>query len=251
MKKIILTLCLIVATVTFVSAETKIAYCDVYARGGGQNLTVTVLFGGNSYTIGTRTNLGAVLDTMSKEGWVVEESLVIPRMGLGAFVTRHKFHLIMKKEYNKGENPYANLIEVIKAERANIDVEEQARLATEKKAIARDKKLERCINSNIFNLQHLKVDDFTTSYTDLGNQYFYGKGKEFSIEKAFLCYNYGAKRGEAEAFLLIAQYYETGRAHGAFRIEQDSNIALLFYEKAASLQVQGASEGVKRVQSSK
>ena len=130
---------------------------------------------------------------------------------------------------------------------AKAKAEEQARLATEKKARA----IERCINSNIFNLQHLKVDDFTTSYTDLGNQYFYGKGKEFSIEKAFLCYNYGAKRGEAEAFLLIAQYYETGRAHGAFRIEQDSNIALLFYEKAVALQVQGASEGVKRVQSSK
>ena len=130
---------------------------------------------------------------------------------------------------------------------AKAKAEEQARLATEKKARA----IERCINSNIFALQHLKVDGFTTSYTDLGNQYFYGKGKEFSIEKAFLCYNYGAKRGEAEAFMLIAQYYETGRAHGAFRIEQDSNIALLFYEKAAALQVQGASEGVKRVQSSK
>lgn len=138
------------------------------------------------------------------------------------------------------------------AEKAKIAKKEaRAKAKAEWPARLAEKDIERCINSNIFNLQHLRVDDFTTSYTDLGNQYFYGKGKEFSIEKAFLCYNYGAKRGEAEAFLLIAQYYETGRAHGAFRIEQDSNIALLFYEKAAALQVQGASEGVKRVQSSK
>ena len=38
--------------------------------------------------------------------------IAIPRTGTLVFWTRHKFHLIMKKEYQNGENPYQNLHKV-------------------------------------------------------------------------------------------------------------------------------------------
>jgi hypothetical protein len=115
MKKIVLTLFSIFAVVAFASAETKTAYCDIYARGGGRNLKVTAMFGGKPYSLGTHTDLGSVLNTLSKDGWEIDQSLVIPRNGFLVFCTRHKLHLIMKKEYNEGENPFANLQKVKKA----------------------------------------------------------------------------------------------------------------------------------------
>ena len=82
--------------------------------------------------------------------------------------------------------------------------------------------------------------------------YFYGKdGKEFNIAKAFLCYNLGAKQGEAEAFFHIALYYETGKSYERFYLEKDLDLALGFYEKAESLNVQGASERIKILQQSR
>ena len=106
MKKFVLVL-FVMCSAFVVSAQTKTAYCDVYARGGGQNMKITVLYGKKPYIIGKKTNLGVALDVLSKDEWRVDDSLVIPRNGCFAFCTRHKLHIMMKKEYSEGENPYA------------------------------------------------------------------------------------------------------------------------------------------------
>lgn len=114
MKKIVFVLLFAMCSVFIASAQTKTAYCDVYARGGGQKMKVTVLYGKKPFFMGKKTNLGVVLDTLCNDGWTVDESLVIPRNGSLVFWTRHKIHLIMKKEYNEGENPYAKFEKVKK-----------------------------------------------------------------------------------------------------------------------------------------
>lgn len=115
----------------------------------------------------------------------------------------------------------------------------------EAEAKAKAKIIDNCIESNIKSLLYLNVEHPVNSYTNLGNDYFFGRnGKEFNIAKAFLCYNLGAKRGEAEAFLHIGLYYETGRHYERFYLEKDIDTALVFYEKADSLNVQEASERI-------
>ena len=132
---------------------------------------------------------------------------------------------------------------------------EQERLRTEAITIEKSKraeKIEKCLENNIRRLQYLTIESPTNSYTQLGDNYFYGKdGKEFNIAKAFLCYNLGAKQGEAEAFFHIALYYETGKSYERFYLEKDLDLALGFYEKAESLNVQGASERIKILQQSR
>lgn len=138
---------------------------------------------------------------------------------------------------------------------AIIKQEDQNRLRIESLAIEKSKraeKVEKCLENNLRNLRYLTIDVPANSYTQLGDNYFYGKeGKEFNIAKAFLCYNIGAKQGEAEAFLHIALYYETGKSHERFFLEKDLGLALGFYEKAESLNVQGASERIKMLQQSR
>ena len=94
MKKVVLcTLLLIVSAVTGF-AQTKFEYCDVYARGSWNNMRITI-----THKNGTQElygNIGTVLNELSELGWVLDESIVIPRHGIP--VTRHKIHLIMKKE---------------------------------------------------------------------------------------------------------------------------------------------------------
>ena len=135
---------------------------------------------------------------------------------------------------------------------AIIKQEDQNRLRIESLAIEKSKraeKVEKCLENNLRNLRYLTIESPTNSYTQLGDNYFYGKeGKEFNIAKAFLCYNLGAKQGEAEAFLHIALYYETGKSYERFYLEKDLDLALGFYEKAESLNVQGASERIKILQ---
>lgn len=70
-------------------------------------MKVTVLYGKKPFSMEKKANLGVVLNTLCEDGWQVDESLVIPRNGSLVFWTRHKIHLIMKKEYKDGENPYA------------------------------------------------------------------------------------------------------------------------------------------------
>lgn len=90
------------------SAQSKVAYCDVYVRGGGQNLRVTVMY--NNYVHHfKRANMGGILNAFAAEGWALDSEIVIPRFHWWSWCTRHKLHLIMKKEYQAGENPFKNL----------------------------------------------------------------------------------------------------------------------------------------------
>ena len=92
-----------------VSAQTKVAYCDVYARGGGLNLRVTISFDNQSYDFYETMNIGEVLNIMATDGWVLDRDIVIPRHPFFSLFTRHKLHFIMRKEYQKGENPFAGI----------------------------------------------------------------------------------------------------------------------------------------------
>lgn len=108
MKKILLILALAFVTLN-VSAQTKIAYCDVYARGGWNNMTITIMYNNTPYEMypsENRSNLGNVLNVLATDGWILDRDIVIPRHPIHSSFTRHKLHLIMKKEYQEGENPF-------------------------------------------------------------------------------------------------------------------------------------------------
>lgn len=108
MKKLLFILALSLFSLD-VSAQTKTAYCDVYARGGGKHMKITIIFNNTPYIYpnGNRSNLGNVLNVLAADGWVLDRDVVIPRHPLYSTFTRHKLHLIMKKEYQEGENPFA------------------------------------------------------------------------------------------------------------------------------------------------
>ena len=92
-----------------VSAQTKTAYCDVYARGGGKHMKITIMYNNTPYEIypdGNRSNLGNILNVLASDGWVLDRDIVIPRHPFWSLFTRHKLHFIMKKEYQEGENPF-------------------------------------------------------------------------------------------------------------------------------------------------
>lgn len=106
MKKLIFALLFSIIAIN-VSAQTKIAYCDIYLRGGGRSMKATIMFDNRIFGIGlSRTNIGDILNTFAKDGWVLDREIVIPRHPLYSTFTRHKLHLIMKKEYKDGENPF-------------------------------------------------------------------------------------------------------------------------------------------------
>lgn len=91
------------------SAQTKTAYCDIYARGGGKNMKITIMYNNAPYEIhpnGNRSNLGNVLNELAADGWILDRDIVIPRHPFFSTFTRHKLHLIMKKEYQEGDNPF-------------------------------------------------------------------------------------------------------------------------------------------------
>lgn len=58
-------------------------------------------------------NMAQALDILGNDGWVLDQVIEVQRMPLWYFplftVTRHKVHLIMKKEFNEGENPFSLL----------------------------------------------------------------------------------------------------------------------------------------------
>lgn len=93
-----------------VVAQKQTVYCDVYARGGGQNLRITIMYDNNTQYLG-RANLAFVLNKLARNGWVLDQNIVIPRHPHGSFpATRHKLHLIMKKEYQQNvESPFVLL----------------------------------------------------------------------------------------------------------------------------------------------
>lgn len=105
MKKLLLLIGLI-CCIGSVSAQTKTAYCDVYMRGGYDCMTVTIMYDSNSHRLNRSYSMGEILNIMAEDGWVLDNDIVIPRHPFYSFFTRHKLHLIMKKEYNTGENPF-------------------------------------------------------------------------------------------------------------------------------------------------
>lgn len=91
--------------ISSLSAQTQTAYCDIYARGGGQNLKITIMYNDEIIPLG-RSNMGNILNLLSADGWVLDREVVIPRHDWHSFFTRHKLHLIMKKEYREDEQPF-------------------------------------------------------------------------------------------------------------------------------------------------
>ena len=75
-------------------AQPTFEYCDVYARGSWNNLAITIMY--KQQVQSMRGNIGNVLNKMAEDGWVLDESIVIPRHGVP--FTRHKLHFIMKRE---------------------------------------------------------------------------------------------------------------------------------------------------------
>ena len=106
MKKLLLLISLICCFGS-ASAQTKTAYCDVYMRGGYDCMTVTIMFDSNSHRLNRSYSMGEILNIMAEDDWVLDNDIVIPRHPWFSYFTRHKLHLIMKKEYNKGEDPFA------------------------------------------------------------------------------------------------------------------------------------------------
>lgn len=119
MKKLLLLIGLICCFGS-ASAQTKTAYCDVYMRGGYDCMTVTIMFDSNSHRLNRSYSMGEILNIMAEDGWVLDNDIVIPRHPFYSFFTRHKLHLIMKKEYNKGEDPFA-FVKLFCQKKAHID----------------------------------------------------------------------------------------------------------------------------------
>ena len=115
MKKLI-TLLAAMAIFGSISAQSKTAYLDLYQRGGAQHLRTTLIFNKKTIYLGKK-NLGEVLNMLAESGWEVDKILNVRRLG----ITRHKFHVVLKKEYQAGENPFAevqtNVIKSLKQER--------------------------------------------------------------------------------------------------------------------------------------
>lgn len=108
MKKfIILVACIVYAACA--TAQTKVAYLDLYQRGGARHLRTTLMFNETQRWCGKMT-LGKALNMLAEDGWVVDQTLIgANRIGV-FFITRHKFHIILKKEYREGENPFEMLL---------------------------------------------------------------------------------------------------------------------------------------------
>lgn len=105
MKRSLLIMALM--TVLGASAQTKTAYLDLYQRGGAHHLKTSLNFEQKTIFLGIK-NLGEVLNMLSELGWEVDQTINVRRAGIP--VTRHKFHIILKKEYQAGEDPFDGLI---------------------------------------------------------------------------------------------------------------------------------------------
>ena len=110
MKRLFLAFFLIMCAFGASAQETKTTYCDVYVRGGAKNQKVTVMYCNKMLNL-NNSNMAEVLDILGNDGWELDQVVPVQRMPflyIPLFsVTRHKVHLIMKKEYNEGENPFA------------------------------------------------------------------------------------------------------------------------------------------------
>ena len=110
MKKLFLAFFLIMCAFGASAQETKTTYCDVYVRGGAKNQKVTIMYCNKMLNL-NNSKMAEALDILGNDGWELDQVVPVQRMPflyIPLFsVTRHKVHLIMKKEYNEGENPFA------------------------------------------------------------------------------------------------------------------------------------------------
>ena len=83
-------------------------------------MTVTIMFDSNSHRLNRSYSMGEILNIMAEDDWVLDNDIVIPRHPWFSYFTRHKLHLIMKKEYNKGEDPFA-FVKLFCQKKAQID----------------------------------------------------------------------------------------------------------------------------------
>ena len=108
MKKLIALLAAM-AIVGSISAQSKTAYLDLYQRGGAMHLKTTLIFNNSPIYLGKK-NLGEVLNMLAESGWEIDKTLNVRRVCWFWPFTRHKFHFVLKKEYQAGENPFDNKI---------------------------------------------------------------------------------------------------------------------------------------------
>lgn len=110
MKKLFIAFFLIMCAFGASAQETKTTYCDVYVRGGAKNQKVTIMYCNKMLNL-NNSNIAEALDILGNDGWELDQVVPVQRMPflyIPLFsITRHKVHLIMKKEYNEGENPFA------------------------------------------------------------------------------------------------------------------------------------------------
>ena len=122
-------------------------------------------------------------------------------------------------------------------EKAEAEAKAEAKDKAEEKALLtaqkNEEKIKKCIETNIRDWRNLQIIAPSDTYTALGDQYLNGKEVTFNQANAFLCYNKGAEAGEALAYLRLAFFYETGLSE--VYLESDKKMAILLYEKAASL----------------
>ena len=107
MKKLIALLAAM-AIAGSISAQNKTAYLDLYQRGGAMHLKTTLIFNNRPVYLGKK-NLGEVLNMLAESGWEIDKTLNVRRVCWFWPFTRHKFHLVLKKEYQAGENPFAQI----------------------------------------------------------------------------------------------------------------------------------------------
>lgn len=114
MKKQI-ALLLAITIIGSISAQNKVAYLDLYQRGGAKHLRTTLIFNQEPVYIGKK-NLGEVLNMLAESGWEIDRTLNVRRLGWSWPFTRHKFHVILKKEYSNKENLFEGMpIKVVNA----------------------------------------------------------------------------------------------------------------------------------------
>ena len=84
------------------------------------HLKTTLIFNNRPVYLGKK-NLGEVLNMLAESGWEIDKTLNVRRVCWFWPFTRHKFHFVLKKEYQAGENPFAqiqtNVIKSLKQEK--------------------------------------------------------------------------------------------------------------------------------------
>lgn len=128
MKKLI-ALLTAMAIVGSISAQSKTAYLDLYQRGGAMHLKTTLIFNNKPIYLGKK-NLGEVLNMLAESGWEVDKTLNVKRLGIS--ITRHKFHIVLKKKYQAGENPFDGLLATKQQTESPIRTAEQPQKQTPK-----------------------------------------------------------------------------------------------------------------------